>query len=88
MDDKHFDKVFYFICGLTAIVFLFDCFIVFQPIPPSGVKYADILTGSLNTAWVMAGIQYLLGGNPKKPDAQIVQTGDQPIATTSTDEQK
>lgn len=76
MDDKHFDKVFYFITGLVTLVILFDIAVIFVPVPPGGQKYADILVGSLNTGTLMAGVNYLLGGNPdkKKPDATI--TGD------------
>lgn len=85
MEDQHFTKTFIFIVGLTSVVFLFDLLVVFFPIPTSGIKYADILVGSLNTGWAINGIQYLLGGTPqsKKPDSIIQQTGDNPQATAN-----
>lgn len=82
MDDKHFDKVFYFICGIGIAVLLFDVAVIFVPVPQGGQKYADILVGALNTGILMAGVQYLLGGTPKsKSDTPVItQTGDAPIA--------
>lgn len=70
MEDKHFDKVFWFISSLVLLVLLFDTAVIFVPVPAGGQKYADILVGSLNTGALMACINYLLGGNPtaKKPD--------------------
>lgn len=85
MEDKHFDKVFYFICGIGLAVFLFDCAVIFVPVPQGGSKYADILVGALNTGILMAGVQYLLGGTPKAKTYQplIQQTGDAPIANAN-----
>lgn len=81
MEDKHFDKVFYFICGIGLAVFLFDCAVIFVPVPQGGQKYADILVGALNTGILTAGVQYLLGGTPKKTDLPVIQqTGDGPVA--------
>lgn len=63
-DTQHFNMVFFFICGLVLFVVLFDCAVIFIPVPQGGQKYADTLVGALNTGALMAGIQYLLGGNP------------------------
>lgn len=72
MEDKHFDKVFWFISGLVFIVIIFDAAVIFVPVPTAGQKYADILVGSLNTGALMACINYLLGGNPKNKDGSTV----------------
>jgi len=71
MDDKHFDKVFFFISGLVLLVLIFDAMVIFVPVPQGGQKYADILVGSLNTGALMACINYLLGGNPDKKKADV-----------------
>ncbi len=76
MDDKHFDKVFWFICGLVFAVLVFDVMVIFVPVPQGGQKYADILVGGLNTGALMAGITYLLGGAPANKKADNVITGD------------
>lgn len=79
MEDKHFDKVFYFICMVVILVLFFDCGVIFIAVPTAGQKYADILVGSLNTGALMACINYLLGGNPDKKKADVTATGDSPI---------
>jgi hypothetical protein len=84
MDNQHFDKVFYFICGLVALVLLFDIAVIFVPVPQAGQKYADILVGSLNTGTLMAGVQYLLGGTPDKKPTDVTNTGNNPVITTGT----
>lgn len=63
-DDNNFTKIFWFICFLVFTVIAVDVMVMFIPIPAGGQKYADILMGGLNTGALMAGIQYLLGGNP------------------------
>lgn len=85
MEDKHFDKVFWFICGLVFIVMLFDIAVIFVPVPNGGQKYADILVGSLNTGALMACVNYLLGGNPekKKQDGTVPVTGNNPKVTVN-----
>jgi hypothetical protein len=83
MDDIHFNKVFYFICGITVLVMLFDIAVIFVPVPANGTKYADILVGALNTGTLMAGVQYLLGGSPKRPETAV--TGDTPTVNVNTD---
>lgn len=78
MDDKHFEQVFWFICGIGVLVFIFDCAVIFIPVPTGGQKYADVLVGALNTGILMAGVQYLLGGSPaqKKTADQTVTNAD------------
>ena len=71
MEDKHFDKVFWFICAMVSGVLLFDIGVIFVPVPNGGQKYADILVGSLNTGALMACVNYLLGGSPDKKKADI-----------------
>lgn len=78
MEDKHFDKVFWFISGLVFCVLVFDAGVIFIEVPKSGEKYADILLGSLNTGALMACINYLLGGTPDK------KKQDTPVATTDS----
>lgn len=81
MEDKHFDKIFYFVSGLCLLVLFFDIAVIFIPVPTGGQKYADILVGSLNTGALMTGIQYLLGGNPsKKPDTAV--SGDNTVVNS------
>lgn len=55
-DGLHFDKIFFFICGLVLFVLLFDCLVIFVPVPAGGQKYADTLVGALNTGALMAGV--------------------------------
>jgi len=83
-EDKHFNKLFWFCTSLTAFAVLFDACMVWIPIPKDNQKYADVLLGSLNTGALMAGIQFLLGGNaiPKKNQPTVVQTGDSPTTNT------
>lgn len=79
VDDRHFDKVFWFICGIGGAVLLFDCAVIFVPVPPGGQKYADTLVGALNTGILMAAVQYLLGGSPqtkKQPDNSVTTNTD------------
>jgi hypothetical protein len=85
MEDKHFNKLFWFCVGLTVAAVLFDVCMVWVPIPKDNQKYADVLLGSLNTGALMAGITFLLGGNaiPKKNQPSVIQTGDNPTATTT-----
>lgn len=76
MEDKHFDKVFWFISALVFAVLIFDAGVIFIPIPQSGQKYADILVGSLNTGALMGCISYLLGGTPKNKPASATASSD------------
>lgn len=79
MDDKHFDKVFWFVSALVGAVILVDTLSFFFEFSKSGQKYADNNLPVLNTGAMMAGIYYLLGGNPnnKKPDTTAAtQSGD------------
>jgi K+-transporting ATPase c subunit len=76
MEDQHFDKVFWFVCGLVFLVIVFDIGVIFVPVPTGGQKYADTLVGALNTGALMAGVQYLLGGAPANKKADTVVSGD------------
>lgn len=82
-DASHFNKVFFFICGLVLFVILFDCAVIFIPVPTGGQKYADTLVGALNTGALMAGVQYLLGGNPFAKKADTAVTGDKPTVNVT-----
>lgn len=84
-EDKHYKMLFWFCVGLTASAIIFDVCMVWVPIPKANEKYADVLLGSLNTGALMAGIQFLLGGNamPKKDQATVNVTGDTPTINTN-----
>lgn len=60
--------------------------LVWHPVPKINEPIANIALGFITATVIGTPIAYILGGNPatKKPDTspQIVQTGDQPIATT------
>jgi len=77
MEDKHFDKVFWFVCGLCALAISVDLCVMFIPLSKTGEKFADNIIPVLNTGAMMSGIYYLLGGNPdkKKPTA-TTESGD------------
>lgn len=83
MEDKHFDKVFLFVCSVCFGVWVFDMTIILVPLSTVGQKYADNLVGALNTGALMACIGYLLGGNPANKKADTVVSGDNTNVTTS-----
>lgn len=83
-DTQHFDKIFYFICGLVLLVIAVDVFVMFGNLSSVGQKYADNNLPVLNTGAMLAGIYYLLGGNPANKKADQVITGD----NTSVDNTK
>jgi hypothetical protein len=68
--------------GLGILIML-----VWHPVPKINEPIANIALGFITATVIGTPIAYILGGNPatKKPDTapQIVQTGDQPLATTS-----
>lgn len=77
-DNSRFDKIFWFVCALCAAVFLIDVSVFFVPIAQSGQKYVDNNLPILNTGAMMAGIYYLLGGNPKTTNNSL------PVAATNS----
>lgn len=77
MDDRHFDKIFWFVSGLCVLTFVVDLCVIFIPIGKTGEKFADNIIPVLNTGAMMSGIYYLLGGNPdKKKSTATTETGD------------
>lgn len=93
MDDKHFDKIFFFICGLCLLVIGVDAACFFGTLSAIGQKYADNTLPILNTGAMLSGVYFLLGGNPvnKKQDTTTPVTGDNttvvnnaPINTTGS----
>lgn len=76
-ENQHFKLLFWFCAVLTGTAVIFDACMVWIPIPHENQKYADVLLGSLNTGALMAGIQFLLGGNAiqkKQPTVTNAET--------------
>lgn len=76
--NDHFDKIFWYIVGVSVVAFAYVFVITFMPIKETNLRFADTALGFMLGTVVASGINYLLGGSPgaiKKP---------QPLAGTTT----
>lgn len=63
-NNPHFNKIFWFIVGLSGFVLLYTLLITFCHIPKENIRFADTSQGFLLGSALSAGIAYLIGGTP------------------------
>lgn len=62
-DERHFNKIFWFVVGLSTLIISYIIALSFRTIPPSGSHIVDTTLGFLLSI-LSAAIGYLIGGNP------------------------
>lgn len=81
MLDGHFNKIFWFICGLAAFGAFFSVYILIRFKGEAAERYADQLLMFWLTTAVGGGIGYLIGSSVAK--APVKQTPTVPGTTTA-----
>lgn len=61
--ENHFKFIFWYIVGLTFLVFLYTFLITFLHIPKENIRFADTAEGFLLGTGLGSGIGYLIGGS-------------------------
>lgn len=94
MNSEHFNKIFWYITGMSIIVLGYIVAITFFEIPKENVRFADTSQGFLLGSLLGSGVSYLLGGSPALPTTQKKQsqagttTADIDLQITQTDKQE
>lgn len=68
--EAHFEKIYYFIVGIVALIFAYIFTVTFVTIPKDNVRFVDSAFGFL-LGVLSSAVAYLVGGNPslqKKTD--------------------
>ena len=77
--NDHFDKIFWYIVGITVAAFTYVFVITFISIKETNLRFADTALGFILGTVLGSAISYLLGGSP----AQIKKSS--PSGTTTAE---
>ena len=90
--NDHFNKIFWYIVGITAVAFSYVFVITFISIKETNLRFADTALGFILGTVLGSAISYLLGGSPmppKKPTTSGTTTAEVTAnITTTPDEPK
>ena len=86
--DAHFKVlIFWFIVGMTLLVFLYTFLITFLHIPKENIRFADTSQGFFLGTALGGGISFLIGGSlsytSKKPETLIPPTKTEKLTVTT-----
>lgn len=62
--DKHFNKVFYFICCMCGLIMAYIFVATFMPLSQGAIRFVDTNMGYFQSALSMM-IGYFIGASPK-----------------------
>jgi hypothetical protein len=88
--DKNFNKIFWFLAGCVAFVFIYTWAITFYPIPKPNIRFADsALSFFLGTVVGAGAIGFLTGRSaPGKTTPTSINTETTTIEKTTTTDDK
>lgn len=83
-NNPHFKPIFYYIVFTTIFAFGYITAVTFLTVPKENQRTVDTVTGFLLGSVVMAGVGYLLGGNPASASKNPLFPSDSSTAITAT----